>query len=83
MSGRARASDGPDVRVRIGAYGCAAGRGRVVRLRWVGAEDPPAYVEELECPACGETHRVALTWRSPTEYDEQREPDLELADEEG
>lgn len=65
-----------------GFYGCArAGRGRVVRLAWAGPGRPPRSAE-LDCPACGETHRVALSWRRATALDRDREPELVLAGEE-
>jgi hypothetical protein len=67
-----------DASGKVGAFGCAAGRGRVVRVLWEGEGKPPKTVVDVECP-CGQVHpRVALSWRSSTPLDEGREPDLVL-----
>ncbi len=83
MSGSGRSVAPPDTAGKIGTFGCAAGRGRIVRVLWAGEGDPPKQLVEVECP-CGQTHpRVALTWRSPTPLDEGREPHLVLTGGEG
>jgi hypothetical protein len=67
----------PDVRGKLGFYGCPVGRGRLVRVEWTGEGKPPRQAE-VECPACDSDHRIAVSWREPTALDSGRGVDLTL-----
>jgi hypothetical protein len=45
-------------------------------------EKPPKAAFVDPCPACEQSHRVAITWRSPTPRDDGREPDVLIGVEE-
>lgn len=63
---------------KIGFYGCA---GRVVRVGLAidpGAKGKPPAGVRVACPACGNDHTVAISWRQPVDADADREPDLVL-----
>lgn len=58
---------------RIGFYACSGGRGGIVRVgRPEWARGKPPRTTLIECPVCGDRHRVALLWRAPTPRDANR-----------
>jgi hypothetical protein len=64
-----------------GFFGCpGVDYPRLVRARFTGAAPRfgPKKFWIVDCPACGERHRVEIWWRQPNEKD--REPELELTD---
>lgn len=64
---------------RIGFYGCTSGGGRLVRVGLSDESNRPPRFATVDCPACGNEHKVELTWRQPSsEADEDREPELIL-----
>ncbi len=66
----------PGRSAHLGFYGCAVpGRERVVRCAFAGKSRPPESAT-VACPVCGATHRVALLWRRPVEYDAGVEPEV-------
>jgi len=63
---------------RIGHYGCTSGGGRLVRVGLIGDSNHPPRFAMVKCPACGNEHRVEVTWRQPREADAGRQPELLL-----
>jgi hypothetical protein len=59
-------------RRQVGFYGC----GRVVRVSLRSGVQRAPKSAKVECPACGLEHLVAIAWRTATERDEGREPEL-------
>lgn len=61
---------------KVGFYGCAAGAvARIVRVGLADQGKPPRFAT-VDCPACGERHRVGLMWRQVEPLDEDREPEV-------
>lgn len=56
--------------MKVGFYGCTD---QVVRIAWAATEDEHKAPRQadVECPACGNTHRVGnFMWRKPHSVEE-------------
>ncbi|HEX4305302.1 MAG TPA: hypothetical protein VHZ54_04645 [Solirubrobacterales bacterium] len=70
-----------DRRGTVGFYGCASGHGKLVRCVFAGEGNPPVSVK-VDCPACGEVHRVTPMWRPGAATDKGRRAEVTIADRE-
>lgn len=62
---------GSDVVALVGFYGCHVGSGTVVRVAWSGPnrQSAPRF-KTVDCPGCGNRHKVQLMWRRPSSAQE-------------
>jgi hypothetical protein len=67
----------PDRHGSIGFYGCAVGRGKLVRCAFVGEGRPPQSAK-VECPACGLVHLAAPMWRPAVDGDGSRQAEVTI-----
>jgi hypothetical protein len=74
-------TNAPDRHGSIGFYGCADGRGKLIRCAFVGKGSPPQSAK-VNCPACGLVHLAAPMWRPAVDGDGSRKAEVTIGDRE-